>query len=49
METMERKSIYVRPLILRVLLLPVTSVCTASYAFEGDTGTEDVDIYGPEL
>ena len=46
---MESRKIYMQPLVVRILPLPLTSVCTASYTFEGDTGTEDVDIYGPEL
>ena len=43
----ESKS-YSKPEVVRVLALSLDPFCT-SYEFSGDTGTEDVDIYGPEL
>lgn len=40
---------YSKPEIVRVLTLVLAPICASSYEFTGDTGTEDVDIFGPEL
>ena len=44
----EHKS-YSKPEVVRVLALALAPFCASSYEFSGDSGTEDVDIYGPEL
>ena len=47
---MSERNPYSKPEIIRVLALPFTNFCESSpYEFNGDTGMEDVDIYGPEL
>lgn len=40
---------YEKPEVVRSIPLPQEAFCASTYEFEGDTGTEDVDIYGPEL
>lgn len=46
---MTKHETYTRPEVIHVLTLPLAPICTSPYELTGDTGTEDVDIYGPEL
>lgn len=40
---------YLKPEVVRILTMALAPFCASSYEFSGDTGTEDVDIFGPEL